>query len=150
MRHYVEIDQSIKVEQTNLPTVLAFSNGVHRAILIPADVKRACQQALRERGVAPAMIMVRMFVAGLALLLEGQTQVIAAVTIDIEYEGKEGEIKGLLLRSIGKWDSAFTRRAITFARVGKKSSAHKWAWEPYVGKQRPDRIATLDELLRYC
>ena len=47
MRYHIEVDQSIKVEQTQQDTVLAFSDGIQRVILIPAEVKRACQQELR-------------------------------------------------------------------------------------------------------
>jgi hypothetical protein len=150
MRHHVEIDQNIEVEQTNQPTVLAFSNGIHGTILIPAEVKRACQRALRDRGVASGMIMSRIFVAGLVLLLENQTQNIASVTIDPEYEGREGQIKGLLLRFVGKWKPSLSGDAIAFRPIGKKSAAHKWAWETHRGECRPDHIATLAELLRYC
>ncbi len=150
MLHHVEIDQSIKVEQTNQPTVLAFSNGIHGTVLIPAEVKRACQRVLRDRGVAFGMIMSRMFVAGLVLLLESQVQNIAGVTIDPEYEGREGQIKGLLLRFVGKWKPSLSGNAIAFRSGGKKSAAHKWAWETHRGEHRPDRVATLAELLRYC
>jgi len=44
MRHHVEVDQSVKIEQTQGYTVLAFSDDVEQAILITAEVKRACQE----------------------------------------------------------------------------------------------------------
>jgi len=59
------------------------------------------------------------------LLLEGQMHSIASLTVDVEYEGKEGEIKGLLLRFILKWVPGFPKEAITFRRIGKKSPAHR-------------------------
>lgn len=149
-RHHVEVDQSIKIEQTQDDTVIAFSDGIQRAILIPATVKRACQQKLQGRGVKPGMIALRMFVAGLLLLLEEQIENIAGVKVDKEYTGREGEIKGLLLRVILKWSPTFSARAITFQSIGRKSPAHQLAWHTHKGKRKPERRVTLQELLRYC
>jgi len=150
VEHHIEVDQSIKVEQTRRHTVLAFSDDIQRVILIPAAVKRACQQELRLTGVKPGMIALRMFAAGVLLLLEGQMDSIASLTVDVEYEGKEGEIKGLLLRFILKWVPGFPKEAITFRRIGKKSPAHRLAWETYRGERKPGRVVTLEQLLRYC
>ena len=150
MRHHIEIDQSIKVEQTQQGTVLAFSDGVFRTILIPARVKRTCQQELRSRGVKPGMIALRIFVAGIVLLLENQMTYLASVTIDTEYAGREGEIKGLLLRFVHRWMPDFPTEAIIFRQIGKKSPAHELAWETQRGRRKPDQVVTLEELLRYC
>jgi hypothetical protein len=46
----VQVDQSIKVEQTHKDTVVAFSDGIRYAILIPARVKREAIQRLRRSG----------------------------------------------------------------------------------------------------
>jgi hypothetical protein len=75
---------------------------------------------------------------------------ISSVTIDTEYEGKKGEIKGLLLRFILKWVSTFPKEAIAFRRIGKQSRAHVLAWETHKGRRKPDRRVTLRELLQYC
>ncbi len=150
MQHHIEVDQSIKVEQTHQHTTLAFSDGIKYVILIPAEIKQTCQRELRKKGVKSDMIMLRMFAAGVLLLLEDQMHNIASVTIDTEYEGRGGEIKGLLLRFILKWVPDFPKQAITFRRIGKKSSAHKLAWETHRCKQKPDRVATLGDLLFYC
>ncbi|MEW6716790.1 MAG: hypothetical protein AB1345_04710 [Chloroflexota bacterium] len=96
------------------------------------------------------MIALRMFVAGILLLLRRQISNVASVTIDVEYEGKEGEIKGVLLQFILNWVPDFPKGAITFQRIGKKSSAHKLAWETHRSNRKPDHVATLDDLLLYC
>ena len=150
MRHHVEVDQSVKIEQTQGDTVLAFSDDIEWAILVTAEVKRACQQELRAKGVKPGMIALRMFAAGLLLLLESRMEGIGSVTIDTEYEGKEGEIKGLLLRVILKWAPAFPKEAIIFRRIGRQSRAHIMAWEIHRGQRQADRRVTLRELLQYC
>ncbi len=150
MQHHIEIDQSIKIEQTQGDTVLAFSDGIERAILIPAKVKRACQWELRDRGVKSDMIVLRMFASGILLLLEGQMERISSITIDTEYIGKEGEIKGLLLRFILKWVPDFPKRAIAFRQVGKQSGSHVLAWGTHKARRKPDRRRTIEGLLRYC
>jgi len=150
VHHHVEVDQSVKIEQTQGGTVLAFSDDVERAILVTAEVKRVCQQELRARGVKPGMIALRMFAAGLLLLLEGQMEGIGSVTIDTEYEGKEGEIKGLLLRFILEWIPTFSKEAIIFRRVGRQSRAHILAWGIHRGQRQADRRVTLRETLQYC
>jgi hypothetical protein len=150
MPYHVKVDQSIKVEQTQGDTVLAFSDDVERTLLIPAQVKRACQQEPRARGVKPGMIALRIFAAGILLLLEGQIERVSSVTIDTQYESKEGEIKGLLLRFILKWVPGFPKEAIAFQRIGKQSHAHVLAWETHKGQRKPDRWVTLRELLQYC
>jgi hypothetical protein len=150
VQHHVEVDQSIKVEQSHQHTVLAFSDGTHGTVLVPAGVKRACQRELRSKGVKPGMIALRMFTAGVLLLLEAQMHNIVSVTIDTEYEGREGEIKGLLLCFIRRWVPGFPKEAITFRRIGRKSPAHRLAWETHKGKRKPNRLVTLEELLRYC
>ena len=52
----VEVDQSGKIGDTKVATVLAFSNEEHFTILIPATVKRACLQRLRKRGKSGATL----------------------------------------------------------------------------------------------
>lgn len=67
---HIEVDQSGKVEDTATNTVIAFSNEKKRAILIPATVKRACLQELRQEGKTGKSIYRRLFVVGLLFLLK--------------------------------------------------------------------------------
>jgi hypothetical protein len=46
----LHVDQSSKVEQTNKPTVVAYSNEEQWAIEVPAKVKREVLIGLREKG----------------------------------------------------------------------------------------------------
>jgi hypothetical protein len=54
MRHRVEVDQSIKIEDTGA-TVLAFANGLNFAIQIPAKVKLAGLKMLRDQARKPGV-----------------------------------------------------------------------------------------------
>lgn len=84
----VEIDQSVKIEQTNKGTVLAFSNEEEYAILIPGKVKRKLQELFREKG-RPRLFISRTFAAGITLLLQNHLPKFQKIVIDLEYPGKE-------------------------------------------------------------
>ncbi|MGA9350847.1 MAG: hypothetical protein WBW48_18870 [Anaerolineae bacterium] len=124
---HIEVDQSGKIEQMSWDTVLAFSDHIHRAILISAKVKRTCQRELRARGVKPGMITARMFAVGVFLLLEDHH-----------------------LRLIRQRVPDFPGEAISFEQVGKGALAHSLAWLTRRGKRRPDKLVTVEELLRFC
>lgn len=95
------------------------------------------------------MIALRMFAAGLFLLLKDHLQVITSVTIDSEYWGHEGEIRSLLLRLVWREDPHFPREAISFRRI-RGSPAHSLAWRTHRGERKPDEEVGLEELLRFC
>lgn len=119
-------------------------------ILIPRAVKRECYARLRKRGMRKAMVGIRLFSAGLVLLLEDCVEALEYVAIDIEYVGGEGEIKRHLLRELRKRDHAIKKDQITFRRIGKGSAAHGLAWRTYRGYRAPDRRITVGELLAAC
>ena len=77
----IEIDQSVKIEETAHDTVLAFSNGARCAIVIPAAVKRQALAYLQKRGKSRKIAVIMVFVAGLFLLLR-DVQVFDLVFID--------------------------------------------------------------------
>jgi len=144
---HINVDQSGKIEKTNVDTVLAFSDGKSAAVLIPAEVKRVCLQALRRGGRRKTTIVLRIFAAGLFLLLQDVLEEITLVTIDQEYPGREGDIKGMLLRLIRASGKEFEKERIVFHRVGKKSAAHFKAYRAYKGFQEADRILTAEDIL---
>lgn len=95
MYHIVEVDQSIKVEQSG-STILAFSNGISGACVIPSTVKNYIYKALRTRGKSVQTAYLLLFSAGLFLLLKDYLQIASRIEIDIEYQGKENDIRGFL------------------------------------------------------
>jgi hypothetical protein len=96
------------------------------------------------------MIGIRMFAAGLFLLLRDYLAGIDTVTIDVEFEGWEGAIRGLLLGHIRQQLPNFPKEHITFRRVGKKDRCHIVALATYRGEREPDQRITGEELLRFC
>lgn len=150
MRIDVEVDQSGKVERTQMDSVLAFSNSQRYAILIPATGKRAALQVLRQRRKPTASkksIYLRIFTAGLYLLLKDHMDTLDHIIIDVEYAGREGDIRGMLLLLIRRTAPLYPGERIVFRRVGKKSPAHRMAWEVYMGKRQPDHVVTVREFL---
>ena len=144
---HVEVDQSGKVEDTRVDTVLAFSNGMNYTILIPAKVKRIVTKQLRGRGKTKRGITLLLFSACLFLLLRDHLEQIERVTIDVEYLGKDADIRGNLLYHVHRHGLMLHKDQIAFRQVGKRSSAHTRALAIYRGEYKPNRRITTDELL---
>jgi hypothetical protein len=147
MAHRVEVDQSIKIEQSGA-TVLAFANDISFAILISSDAKTTAYRALRKREKASAIAYPMLFAACLFLLLEDHLMQLEQVKIDVEYEGKSADIKSFLLEHIWKVEPKFEPERIVFRRIGKQSPAHKQANAVREGKDRNYRRVSVEELLR--
>lgn len=146
---HVEVDQSGKIEQTNWDTVLAMSDGVDYAILIPAAVKREVFHLLR--GLYPERAgefhIYQFFAVGLYLLMSPYLDELEEVGIDREYEGKEGYIKGILLQHLRRDDPDFPSAGIGFRRVGKGSPSDALAYSVFQGERPPDTMITLEEIM---
>jgi len=144
---HIEVDQSVKIEQTSDDTVLAYSDSKQFAISIPAQVKRKALVYLRGRGWLGKRAVLSCFAVGLFLLLEGIASQVTLITIDQEYQGHEADIKTMLLRHMRRVGLELNPDVIRFERLGKKSRAHKRAWGVQRGKIAPDREVTVGEFL---
>ena len=147
MPYIVEVDQSIKIEQSG-PTILAFSNGIAWAILIPSDVKATAIRAVANRGKPSRDAHLYVFAAGVYLLLRDYLSQMTLITVDIEYEGREGLIKSLLLEYIRKTLPGFESDTLMFDHVGKGSPADAKARAVRTGRDKRFRRVTLEEVLR--
>jgi hypothetical protein len=148
MMHDVEIDQSGRTDVLTVDTVLAFSNSLKVAILIPRTVKQECYHAMKSNGVRKSRIGVRLLTAGLVLLLRNHLEGIHTVVIDLEYVGgAAGDIKGELLQNLRRLAPDFRSDQIVFGQIGKKSEAHMLALQTYRGARQPDRRVTTREML---
>lgn len=147
MRHNVEVDQSVKIEQPG-STVLAFSNSIDFAVVISSIVKQKAIQRLRVRGKSKDMAHILVFAAGVYLLIADFLDELNLVVIDTEYVGHDALIKAFLLRHIWQRQPDFDGCCITFARVGKKSPAHSKANAVRRRKDKDYRRVELQEMLR--
>jgi hypothetical protein len=147
MSHVVEVDQSGRIEETNRDTVLAFANGRSYSILVPSAVKRECVRQLRAAGKSPKQFYLKMFVAGLFILFRNHIKDINTIVIDLEYQGLQGTIRGILLNYLRTVVPDFPKDAIVFRSIGKRSPAHYKAFGTYLRKQKPDYVVGEKELM---
>lgn len=144
---HIEIDQSGRIENLTQDSVLAFSNEIKFSIFIDRREKRKCYQILKERYQIAKNLVLKIFAASIFLLIRDYLDKLDGVIIDIEYPGREGDIKGMLLRQIWKIQPDFAKDKIDFLFLGKKSKAHFIAYGVYQEKIKPDREIKASEIL---
>ena len=66
----IVVDQSGVIGKTSIDTVFAFSNGADYAILIPRKVKKQGLEYLREKGVKPKAVYLKLFTTDIFLLIK--------------------------------------------------------------------------------
>ncbi|MBI3914861.1 MAG: hypothetical protein HY327_11840 [Chloroflexi bacterium] len=142
----IEVDQSGKID-LSVDTVLAFSNENKRAIRIPTTVKRAGLKFLRQRRVSARIRFLRMLVAGYYILLQRELNRLGYIKIDVEFDSREQDLRGMLLILIWKRYPDFPKDRLTFHRIGKKSPAHRLALATFQGKRRAEKTITEEEFL---
>lgn len=143
----VEVDQSGKIGDTKVPTVLAFSNGKDYAVLIPATVKRECLLRLRATTQSGKTLYLRLFAVGLYFLLKDHIKEFTQITIDMEYPGRNAEIKLYLMNLLNRRRISYNPATIRFAQIGKKSNAHSKALAVYQKIQKPNKQIVLSQIL---
>jgi len=144
----VEVDQSGKIVDTKVPTVLAFSNGKQYTILIPSTVKRECIQSLRGRNKLEKRLYIQLFSVCLYLLLRKDALKLNQITIDIEYPGHESKIKEHLINLFLRTGIRISPAKIHFDLIGKKANVHTLALGAFKGRSKPNKTIRLDEILR--
>jgi len=143
----VEADQSGKIEDFNVDTVLAYSNGSTRAIRIPVSVKRAGLRFLRQRRLSRKTLYLRLLVTGLCLLLRDDLDELAYITVDVEFAGRENDLRGMLLSLIRRTVPDCSKDRLVFRRIGKQSPAHCVALATYRGERAPEKTVTESEFV---
>lgn len=144
---HIEVDQSGRVEQTNTDTILALSNRIQRSIRLPAKVKREAIQILREQGVTPETYYLKIFCAGLFVLLKPVLRETQGILIDQEYIGKDQTIKLFLLQMAKKERVDFRKATITVGKIKDKSPAHDLAWSLRRKKGGENEKVSLERVL---
>lgn len=135
-----QIDQSGKIEQTNLDTIIALSNSTQYAIVLPKKTKRILQEIFRSEG-RPRMFIYDTFSALIIILLL-RTKPKIKVVIDKEYSN-EDLIKARILE-FKKADKIKYVPEFVFGLVGKSSPAHILAAKVANKKIKADLIISLE------
>lgn len=138
----VQIDQSIKIEDTSRDTIIAFSNDIVSTVLIPRKVKRQLQEAFRENN-KPHLFVYRTFAAGIVLLIKNYLREIDTLIIDQEYIGREKLIEDMVLEMLKRLRRK--QPQIYFRKIGRKSNAHNISYLTMKRKIRPNAVLKLKE-----
>ncbi len=138
-----QIDQSGKIEQTNLDTIIALSNDKKYTVLLSKKTKRLLQEIFRNQK-RPRMFIYDTFSTLITLILL-QIKPIQTVFIDQEYQNQESLIKARILELIKRIHPSYVPD-INFMLVGKSSPAHLLAAKVGIKKIKPDKIIKLGDI----
>lgn len=122
----IEIDQSGKIEQTNIITVAGYSNGVSDTISISSTEKIRLQKWYHKSG-NPKLFVINTFCALIYLLLKQLLHKQQDLFIDKEYPGYEKYIKNQIINFAQKDGISVDIHYIHFTTIGRGSNAHKVA-----------------------
>jgi hypothetical protein len=130
----IEIDQSIKIENTNKTTYVAFSNSINHVVSVSSREKKKIQTFFRKSG-KRRLFVIFTFTAIVFLLIRDYLKEGMTVIIDKEYLGYEK----LIAQKLKEFIDENTRRKnyrILFSLIGKKSRAHIVAYDAFRGREK--------------
>ena len=139
---HIEIDQSGKIEDY-LDTVVAFRNKEQYTVLLKRQIKTEILTHYRTKH---KDVHYRLFAILIYYCIKNYLDKIQLIVIDNEYERRDADIKKHLLRLIWKENPNFDKRLIIFSNIGKKSTAHRLAYQTFIGKLAPNKIITKNEV----
>ncbi len=142
----IEINQSIKVEQTDKDTIIGLANEETLTVLINRKIKRKLQEEFRKQG-KPRLFVYRTFIAWTKLAFRyAKIRNISKIVIDEEYYGKDKMLKSMFLEM---WSRYFTEvPEISFEKIGKKSKVHEICYLTMKRKYKPNKIINFEEIRR--
>jgi len=136
----IQIDQSGKLEKTNVPTVIGYSNGKSKALMISAADKLELKQHFRDAGKRKTYVY-KCF-AAIIFLLIGNEKGLDLVIVDTEYPGQEPLIKNHLLNFLkSDGNEVVDKHSIIFKRIGKASNAHKVVNDVFKGLTKAKAVS---------
>jgi len=142
----IERDQSGKIEETNVDTVIALSNGVKFSVRIHRRTKRRLQEEFRKQG-RPKFFRYKTFATGVYILIKDFANKADDIVIDTEYVGNDRLIKNLIMDFVKSAETKnILKQQISFKQIGKKSPAHILAISVFRGKKKASRIIQYDEI----
>ena len=140
-----QIDQSGKIEQTNLNTIIVLCNDNTTSVLFKRKSKRTLQEVFRNNK-KQRFFPYLAFSALLAILLKLKLPR-SRVIIDHEYLNYESlilERTNAYLKILGMKRHLY----LQFGHVGKTSNAHNLASMVAKKKLKPSKTVTLEEILK--
>lgn len=146
MKRRIEVDVSGAVAQTSVPSVFAFSNGKHYAIIFTPRIKKLALAYFRMVTGSSDNFYFQLYIAGLALLLKPFLREIDDIILDTELYHQDRKVREYLGKRLGK---NFDRQRISFMEIGHKSTAHFLAFGVFTKKTKPDRVINLEEIKEY-
>lgn len=142
----IEVDQSGKIKQLNKDTYIAFSNDEQYCIKLPKKTKQ--EISLTHRGKTKQLVQKVFAICVYHCLIEYLDNK-RLIVIDQEYEGWEPFLKRELVSLITKKYSNFDRNIIIFNNITKESKAHKLALRSYREEERPNKILSKEDILKW-
>ena len=139
-----EIDQSGKIEQTSINTIIALINSKRFSIILKKKDKRILEKTFKKMTKSKSYPYV-VFAALVAIVLK-MAGIKNRVVVDREYMGHENTIRERTLHFLQLLGSK-SEIIIEFGHVGKLSKAHDLAAKVGSKKVKPDKIVTLEEIL---
>lgn len=134
----VEVDQSIKIEQTKQDTTIGVSNGKQCSVLISRHIKRKLEKDFRKAGIRH-LFAFRTFVAGVVLAVEHMKIAhLSDVVIDVEYPGKDRIIRSIFLEMWSRRHDEVPD--VRFRLIGKSSKAHEACYLVTRGIRKPNKV----------
>lgn len=140
-----QLDQSGKIEQTNLDTIIALSNENKYTVLLKKKDKRILQQFFRSIS-KPNVFIYSTFAALVAIVIN-KVEPDKKVIIDTEYSGHTRAIKKQIANFLAYLKYKKDIR-VEFGFVGKRSPAHELASEVIRKKRKPDKVVSLEEVVK--
>lgn len=141
-----QIDQSGKIEQTHRATVVALSNRIRHAVILPVKEKRKLQIAYRTAG-KPKLFIIQTFSILVYLLIKSTGKQGGILEIDKEYPGHEALIKSYITQLMAHEKQKDV--SIIFSSVGKSSRAHFIA-NTELRKQNISKKVMAEEILGFA
>ncbi len=138
-----QIDQSIKIENTNKTTYVCLANGQILVSSISSKDKKELKLYFRELEKLLIFKLFTFSVLCVRIIIQAKAE---SVTIDTEYSGHERQIKSFIFQMF-KMEN-FKEPIISFSQIGKKSPAHKGAYAAFKGKSSDIKL-TSGEILKY-
>ncbi len=147
-KHRVYIDQSGKIENTEKPTVVAYSNDRKRSVMVSSSEKRKIQELFRKMS-KPNIFVYKTFAVLIFLLIRSDLKYVEEIVVDREYKGRESLIKKYLIELFRISGETVDTNAVYFDEIGKQNNAHNKAISTFRQQIKPDIYLSFEDLKKW-